>query len=69
MYFVPLFPLLLVTIFSLFSLVQQEKHLSPRGRQVAVYLAPTKALCDERCQDWKRRFEPLVSLQLPSNIL
>jgi ATP-dependent DNA helicase HFM1/MER3 len=28
-------------------------------RHVAVYMAPTKALCDERCHDWKTRFEPL----------
>ncbi len=30
------------------------------GKRTAVYMAPTKALCDERYQDWKRRFEPLV---------
>ncbi len=27
-----------------------------RGQRVAVYMAPTKALCDERCADWSRRF-------------
>lgn len=34
--------------------------LTPGGDNMkAVYVSPTKALCHERCQDWKQKFRGL----------
>lgn len=37
-----------------------RSHGQRQGKQVAVYLAPTKALCEERSRDWSQRFSTLV---------
>ncbi|KAK2948438.1 putative ATP-dependent DNA helicase MER3 like protein [Blattamonas nauphoetae] len=30
-----------------------------KGKRVGVYIAPTKALCQEKLADWKKKFDPL----------
>lgn len=31
----------------------------PQGKQKIIYLAPIKALCQERLEDWQKKFGPL----------
>jgi len=31
----------------------------PQGKQKIIYLAPIKALCQERLDDWQQKFGPL----------
>ncbi|KAH8090393.1 hypothetical protein HD553DRAFT_3646 [Filobasidium floriforme] len=44
---------------ALLRMIKSWSTQDEMDRKVAVYLAPTKALCTERYQDWKEKFQPL----------